>query len=199
MTNKYTAPLETLKEILRHARNPELLDEHPWTRGLFVQEALAEDSHLAGAGPGQQLLSAISALFPQLKPANPPRRGLRLDPRWGEFGLLAAYYFVPYNNGTSFPTSLLEAWGRIDPAILYFVYGKSADALDEEELEKYKLVGAELEYGSPSTLSDWHKKGLGRLAELILNRERYLSRTSAKPSSYPEPGAGCFSCPVRGV
>lgn len=187
MMRETATPFETLKEILRHIRDPETLDDHPWTRSLFVQEALANESQLAGAGPGQQLVSAIVGLFPQIKPANPPRRGVRLDPRWGEFGLLAAYYFLPYSNGTSFPSSLLDAWGRIDSAILYFVYDKFADALDEEELEKYRLVGADLEYGSSSTLSDWHKKGIQRLNESILNRERYLSRASAKPSTILNP------------
>ena len=36
------------------------------------------------------------------------------------------------------------------------------------EVITYRLVGAELDYGSPSTLSDWHRKGVQRLAELIV-------------------------------
>jgi len=182
MTDKNPAAFEALKEILQHARNPELLDDHPWTRSLIVQEALANDPRLEQAGPGQQLVSAIAGLFPLLKPANPPRDGLRLDPRWGEFGLLAALYFMPYNNGSSFPTSFMDAWGRIDPAILYFVYGKNADGLEEERVRKYQLVGPNLEYGAASTLSDWHRKGVQRLAEMLLNRERFLARTSSQAS-----------------
>src|SRR5688572_27824973 len=132
-----TAPFETLKQILRHARQPDLLNDHPWTQSLIVQEALASDPGLAEASPGQQLIGALAGLFKQLQPANPPRVGKRLDPRWGEFGLLAALYFAPFNHGTSFPTSLMEAWCRIDPAILYFVYGKPAEALCPEDIGKY--------------------------------------------------------------
>lgn len=194
MTAENPAPYETLKDILRQSRNPELLDDHPWTQGLFVQEALESNPQLGQASPGGRLVGAIAELFPQLKPANPPRRGLRLDPRWGEFGLLAALYFMPYHNGSSFPSSLLDAWGRIDPAILYFVYGKPADALGEGQAEQYRLVGDDLEYGAASTLSDWHRKGLQRLAELIFNRERFLARTSTgAPGILPAEGAGSLN------
>ena len=180
--DKSAAPFDTLKQILRHVRNPDLLDDHPWTRSLIVQELLASTPHLAQASPGQQLINALVCLFPQLQPAGPPKRGKRLDPRWGEFGLLAALYFTPFNHGKPYPTSLMDAWGRIDPAILYFVYGKSAQELAQEQIERYQLVGADLEYGSASTLSDWHKKGVQRFTEIILNRERFLSRTSAESS-----------------
>jgi hypothetical protein len=180
------APFETLKQILRHARQPDLLNDHPWTRSLIVQEALTNDPGLAQAGPGQQLIGALAGLFKQLQPTHPPRAGKRLDPRWGEFGLLAALYFAPFNHGTSFPTSLMEAWCRIDPAILYFVYGKPGEALCPEEVRKYTLVGADLAYGSASTLSDWHRKGLQRFAEIVLNRERFLARNTIQPSSLLE-------------
>jgi len=173
---------ETLKQILRHVRNPDLLNDHPWTRGLIVQDALASAPQLTQASPGQQLIHALVSLFPGLQPASPPKRGKRLDPRWGEFGLLAALYFTPFNHGKPFPTSHLDAWGRIDPAILYFVYGEPADALVEEQVKRYQLVGADLEYGAASTLSDWHKKGLQRFTEIILDRERFLSRTSTECS-----------------
>jgi hypothetical protein len=180
-------PFETLKNILQHARNPEALDDHPWVRSLIVQEALTENPPLRDVRPGQQLVEAIACLFSQLQPANPPRHGKRLDPRWGEFGLLAALYFTPFNHGTPFPTSFLEAWRRIDQAILYFVYGKPIEALNEADIRRYQLVGSDLEYASASTLSDWHKKGLQRFAEIILNRERFLARTHAKPSILLEP------------
>jgi hypothetical protein len=175
-------PFETLKQILRHVRDPEMLNEHPWTRSLFVQEAVLDSPALREVSPGQQLIGALARLFPGIQPAAPPRQGKRLDSRWGEFGLLAALYFTPFNHGTSYPTSLMEAWGQIDPAILYFVYGRPANALCEQEIKKYQLVGDDLEFGAVSTLSDWHRKGLQRFAELILNRERFLSRNQAKPS-----------------
>ena len=82
-----------------------------------MQEALASAPLLKETDPGQQLVSALAGLFLQMQPPAPPRRGKRLDPRWGEFGLLAALYFAPFNHGTAFPTTLLEAWARIDPAI----------------------------------------------------------------------------------
>jgi hypothetical protein len=195
-----TESFETLKHILRDIRNPEMLDAHLWTRSLIVQETLDESPQLRHASPGQQLIGTIVRLFPQLQPATPPRRGKRLDPRWGEFGLLAALYFTPFNHGTPFPTSLLDAWGRIDPAILHFVYGKPVEALQAEEIHKYQLVGADLEYGSASTLSDWHKKGLQRFTEIILNRERFLSRTHGKSSVIlsPEQAGTLATSKVRG-
>jgi hypothetical protein len=178
---------ETLKEILRHARDPSRLDEHPWTRALFVREVLAANPGLQGTSPGEQLVGALAELFRKLQPASPPRQGLRLDPRWGEFGLLAALYFAPFNHGKPFPRTQLEAWRQIDPAILFFVYGQPAEELGPGQVETYRLVGAELEFGAASTLSDWHRKGLGRLAEAVLNRERYLSRLADEAS----PLLGC--------
>ena len=162
--DKHPAAFETLKEILKRARHPGQLDDHPWTQSLFVREALTGEPGLQEASPGGQLVGALGKLFQELQPATPPRRGLRLDSRWGEFGLLAALYFAPFNHGTAFPSSQLEAWGRIDPAILYFVYGKPAEVLGGEACEKYRLVGDELDLGPASTLSDWHRKGLQRLA-----------------------------------
>lgn len=179
---KDTVCFDNLKTILRHIRNPQALDDHPWTKSLIVRETLAGNSQGGMAGSGQQLVNAIACLFADMQPPTPPRRGKRLDPRWGEFGLLAALYFTPYNHGTPFPTSLLDAWRRIDTAILYHVYGKPAESLTEAEIARYQLVGAEVEYGSASTLSDWHKKGLQRLADILVNRERYLSASSSKPS-----------------
>ena len=187
MKESQAACFEELKRILKHIRDPESLDDHPWTRSLIVQEALVKTPALAKANPGQHLIGAFAGLFLQLQPLNPPRSGKRLDPRWGEFGLLAALYFTPFNHGTPFPTTLLEAWRQIDPAILYHVYGKPPEELGDEQTSRYRLVGSELEFGSTSTLSDWHKKGLQRFAELILNRERYLNRTEDKPSPILSP------------
>ena len=189
MMDKELSPFETLKQILRHVRNPDELNEHPWTRSLIVEQARASTSQLAQTSPGQQLVGALAGLFKELQPAAPPRCGKRLDPRWGEFGLLAALYFTPFNHGTPYPTSLVEGWRRIDQAILTSVYGPSAEGLTEEQIRRYRLVGSDLEYASPSTLSDWHRKGLQRFAEIILNRERCISRTSGRPSVILDPGA----------
>jgi hypothetical protein len=178
-----TTAFDTLKQILHNVQSPDLLDEHPWTQSLIVQDALINNPRLAHISPGQQLIWAIADLFRQLQPANPPRNGKRLDSRWGEFGLLAALYFTPFTHGTRFPTSLMDAWGRIDTAILYCVYGKPIEELSQLEVQKYQLVGSNLEYGSVSTLSDWHKKGLQRLTEIILNRESFLARNLLKSSA----------------
>jgi hypothetical protein len=178
---------DTLKQILRQARNPQALDDHPWTRSLVVQEMVSGASGSEPSGPGQRLVDAIAGLFIRLQPSTPPRRGKRLDSRWGEFGLLAALYFTPFNHGTPYPTSFTDAWGRIDDAILYFVFGMPAEALGEEDVKRYRLVGDELKYAPASTLSDWHRKGIQSLAEVILDRERFLSRNHRKASAILEP------------
>jgi hypothetical protein len=178
---------ENLKQILRQVRNPQVLDDHPWTRSLVVQEMISGESSPDQPSPGQRLGDAIAGLFKQLQPSTPPRRGKRLDSRWGEFGLLAALYFIPFNHGTPYPNSFTDAWVRIDDAILYFLFGRPAEELSEEEVKKYQLVGDEPECAPASTLSDWHRKGIQRLADLILDRERFLSRSQARPSIILEP------------
>lgn len=173
---------ETLKAILKYIRTPERLDDHPWIQSLVVQETLDSIPHLRMASPGQQLVTAVARLFSNMQPVAPPRHGKRLDPRWGEFGLLAALYFTPFNHGTPFPTSLMEAWKCIDSAILYHVFGKPAGQLTGEQIEKYQVVGDDVDFGSASTLSDWHKKGVQRLADILLDRERFLGKSSSQPS-----------------
>ena len=182
MMKKNTACFDDLKTILKNIRNPEALNDHPWTQSLIVQEARVASPQLERVSSGQQLVSTIAQLFSTMQPPAPPRHGKRLDPRWGEFGLLAALYFAPLKHGTPFPASLLEAWERIDTAILYTVYGKPAETLAPDEIKKYQLVGAEIEYGAASTLSDWHKKGLQRLTEVLLDHEQFLSHSSSKSS-----------------
>ncbi|MFZ5882125.1 MAG: DUF4012 domain-containing protein [Chloroflexota bacterium] len=176
--------LEELKDILENSLHPERLDAHPWTDSPIVQEVDAS------AGPGRRLVLAVSQLFAQMRPSTPPKRGKRLDTRWGEFGLLAAQYFAPLQYGTPSPASLRDAWGRIDQAILLFVYGKPAEALMPIEQDVFKLVGDEPEVAPSSTLSDWHRKGLLRLAEIIQAREKYLDESvPAAPPPQEEPAA----------
>ncbi|MBI5296416.1 MAG: DUF4012 domain-containing protein [Chloroflexi bacterium] len=165
--------LEDLKYILENSLHPQQLDAHPWTASPIIQEVDGDS-----AGPGRRLVLAISQLFAQMMPSTPPKRGKRLDTRWGEFGLLAAQYFAPLQYGAPPPASLRDAWGRIDASILLFVYGKSPEALTPAEKEAYKLVGDEPEVGPSSTLSDWHRKGLMRLAEIIQAREKYLGEAA---------------------
>ncbi len=173
--------VEDLKYILENSLHPERLDSHPWTSSPIMQEVEAEKR------PGRRLVLAISRLFAQMMPSTPARRGKRLDSRWAEFGILAALYFAPIEFGTPAPASLRDAWGRIDQCILYFVYGKKQDRLSRSEIDAYKLVGNEPEVASVSTLSDWHRKGLQHLADLIQARENYLARSTSQGISASVP------------
>ena len=173
---------EELKYILDNIHSPALLNSHPWTKSLIVRQASVEMPELQDKSPGQRLVFAVSKVFTQMMPTTAPRRGKRLDTRWGQFGMLAAEYFAPLLFGEPKPASLREAWGHIDQSILHFVYGKPAQDLSDAEKEAYKLVGNESEIAPSSTLSDWHRNGLDCLFEMILRRESYLSGTLSKPA-----------------
>ncbi len=173
---------EILKNILENSLLPQRLDSHPWSRSLLVRQACSDTPDLLKSRPGQRLVVSLARLFTQMKPSTPPRKGKRLDTRWGEFGMLAAEYFVPILFGKPAPETLREAWGYIDQSILLFVYGKSPELLSEEEKAPYRLVGNEMEVAPNSTLSDWHRNGLDRLMGAILRRESYLSGSLSKPA-----------------
>lgn len=172
---------ESLRAVLENIRNPGMLDSHPWTSRAFVKDAVSRRSELSRQSPGAQLVAALADFFATTLPANPPRRGKRLDTRWGEFGLLAAQYFAPVQFGTPVPTSLRDAWGRIDHAILLFVFGHGADSLTQIEVANYKLVGDELEVAPTSTLSDWHTKGMQKLADALHARDQFLAKDAPRP------------------
>jgi hypothetical protein len=180
-----------LKEILKHTKQPETLDEHPWAFSMFARAVADTKPALRNARPGVRLIAAIGEIFADSLPAIPPRKSKRLDSRWGEFGILAALYFAPTRFGCPTPASLRDAWGRIDNAILLFVFGRAAD-LTQEEFEQYKLVGDEPEAAPSSTLSDWHRKGIQRLAAEIRARETYVANRAslqeATPSKRAEEG-----------
>jgi hypothetical protein len=178
MVNISPEYLENLKTILENSLHPELLDSHPWTSSPIMQEVNTDA--LQNQSPGQQLVLAVSRLFTQMMPSTPPKRGKRLDTNWGEFGILAAQYFAPLLSGSPRPESLRDAWGHIDQSILLFVFGKQEGAPSDADKEKYRLVGNELEVAPISTLSDWQRKGIQRLAEVILAREKYLSTSASK-------------------
>jgi hypothetical protein len=165
-----SASTDALKSILELIDHPAALDAHPWTRSAFLREFLIQHPELRSVAPGRQLLFALATLFGATRPSMPPRKGLRLDTRWGEFGLLAARYFAPIVHGTAVPASLRDAWGRIDDAILLFVYGRADGPLPAADVRRYQLVGAEPEAAADSTLSDWHRKGLQRLAAVVRDR-----------------------------
>jgi hypothetical protein len=186
---------EILKNILDNIHHPEVLDGHPWVSRLFVQDALERNGQLRKERPGRQLIAALCELFPKTMPNTPPRRGKRLDTHWGEFGILASLYFAPLQLGLPAPNSLRDAWGRIDQTILFYVYGCDGKGLPENEIEAYRLVGCEPEVAPTSTLSDWHRKGIQKLADFIPTYERYLEKPfEGNPGSLlarvvPEPPA----------
>jgi hypothetical protein len=188
--------IELLRSILENLHNPEMLDTHPWVSCLFVKDAVARNNALQNVGPGEQLIGALIEVFAETMPGMPPRRGKRLDNHWGEFGILAAQFFVPLQFGTPAPDSLREAWCRIDQAILLFVFGKDGDSRSSDAIEAYKLVGDEPEVAPISTLSDWQRKGIQRLLDAVDTREQYLDRSpqfqslsSAISSDQPLPAA----------
>jgi len=199
--------VETLLAILESIDTPEMLDAHPWVFRTFVKDAIVGDAGLQGAGPGRQLVGSIEKLFSQTMPSIPPRRGKRLDTRWGEFGLMAARYFAPLRFGTPIPGSLRDAWGRIDAVILLYVFGRGADSLTADQVSSYKLMGDEVEVAPPSTLSDWHRKGVQRLANAIRARDQHLKdhplqsaqlESQLPPSKY-RPGRRSFGQVVRPI
>lgn len=179
---------EALRAILENIRHPEMLDSHPWVSRLFVEDAVARLPELGRQSPGAQLVGALADFFATMLPSAAPRRGKRLDTRWGEFGLLAAQYFAPLRFGVPIPSSLREAWGRIDRVILLYVFGRGPESLSQNEIEAYKLVGDEPEVAANSTLSDWHTKGMQRLAEALAAHEQYLAKEQPRPRPVKDPG-----------
>ncbi len=178
-----------LKSILEHVQAPAELDLHPWTKSLWVQQFAFEQPGLNSHSAGYRLLAALSALFRETMPGTPPRQGKRIDTRWGQFGIVGALYFAPFEFGTLRPPSLLDAWGRIDEVILAYITPRSGENLPADEINRYRLVGDEFQAGPVSTISDWHVRGLEHLAESLHDRERLLSAQFARDSIVLDPQA----------
>jgi hypothetical protein len=142
--------VELLKSALTSLREADLLNDHPW----------------ALSTSGSELAELIVRVFRKLMPSGPPRAGKRLDTRWGVFGIMAAQYFAPVLLGTPSPSSLREAWENMDRSILLFVHGRT-DNLSDSELALYRFTANEPEPAPNSTLSDWHRKGMEQLAEMV--------------------------------
>jgi hypothetical protein len=174
-----TDSIKEIKYILENFRTPEKLNDHPWVKSVVVQHEVENDPSLTQKNPGQQLVFSLVKLFRQLMPKTMPKHGKRLDTNWGQFGILAAQYFAPIVYGTVFPRSLRDAGGRIDVAISIFVFNKPVDELSEDEMERYQLIGDEVEFISVSTLSDWQNQGIIKLAEAFTNYENYLINNKA--------------------
>lgn len=166
------APIELLKDILVHLRTPDALNNHPWA---IRQNAAAQQLHLTDKSAGEQLVDLVTDVFRKMMPPHPPRKGKRLDTRWGIFGILAAQHFAPLLRGESFPSSLREAWNRMDDSILFFVYGPHTPS--ETERAAYCFAANEPEPDANSTLSDWHRRGMEQLAELMNARQKRLNTT----------------------
>ena len=149
--------LVLLRLVLENLSKPENLSNHPWVNSRMVKEACDRNAGLSVQPPGMQLIQTISRLFRKMIPNMPPKHGLRLDTRWGEFGILAAQYFAPLIFNYPFPVSLREAWQDIDRAILLFVFGDNKN-IKEDDLNRYRLIGDEPEIAPNSTISDWHRK-----------------------------------------
>jgi hypothetical protein len=187
--------LAGLKEIIESIQSPERLNAHPLRESLFVQDFVSQNPGVWNESVGTQIILAVANLFQRMMPAVPPHQGKRLDSRWGEFGLLAAMYFAPLEFGAPQPSSLRDAWGRIDGAILSYVFREARHALSEAEIARYRLVSDEPEIGPASTISDWHRRGLERLAAII-NREEGRLGSLANPSANYKKGS-CVPSPLR--
>jgi hypothetical protein len=151
-------PLDTLKQVLQHLREPEKLNQHPWA-------ALAAGPQQPD--PGAALVELVLRVFRKTMPPAPPRARKRLDTRWAVFGLLAAQHFAPALRGRPAPNSQKAAWDDIDQAILFFVF-ENKPAPSQEQASAYALTAHEREPAPNSTLSDWYRKGLEQLADLLL-------------------------------
>jgi len=174
--------VDELKSVLEMVHEPEFLNGHPWARSLVVRQYLVDHPAAQEQLAGHQLLAVLEELFRQTMPSTPPRQGKRLDTAWGQFGMLAALYFAPFQFGLVRPKNLRDAWGRIDQVIPYYVFGQSEADIQEEDLIPYRLLSDEVEVTPPSTISNWHVTGLERLAQVFISRERHLSSQRGEPS-----------------
>lgn len=167
--------LDSLKEILENIHAPEKLAAHPWTKSLFVQDALTRHLDWVGRAAGWQLLQALAERFQDMQPATPPKVGLRVDAHWSRFGFLAAKYFAPILRGERSPERYQDVWAKIDESILFFVFGETYADEEQSTQAPYRLLANEPAITPTSTLSDWHKKGLDTLLEVVQARESYLA------------------------
>ena len=165
---------ELLKLILTHLQEPWLLNEHPWAARFGNKN---DDS------TGAQLAAFVSKVFRRMVPSSQPQQGKRLDTRWGVFGLLASMYFAPAILHSFPPGSQRDAWETMDDSILLLVFGNKTE-VSPVDREKYRFAGNEKEPAPNSTLSDWHKKGLEQLTQMLILEFRQTNvktKKSRKP------------------
>ncbi len=178
-----------MQKVLEQIQQPGKLDSHPWTNSRAVRNMGADSPLVASAGPGERLVLALRILFLQMMPESPPHPGKLLDPRWGEFGVLAARYFAPLEFGVPVPISLRQAWSRIDASILLFVRAGSDQPLSQDDLAGYQLVGGEPDSAHVRRLNEWHKKGIEKLTAIFQSYENHLRRMADIPANARE-GSG---------
>jgi hypothetical protein len=171
MEKETPSAVELVKEILLHLRTPDDLNNHPWAVQPYLDTA---QNHKNSKNPGEYLVEMVTATFRKMVPPNPPRKGKRMDTRWGVFGILAAQYFAPLILNEPFPSSLRDAWEKLDDSILFFVYGHT-DGLEENDVARYRFARNEPEPSANSTLSDWHRKGIEQLAEMVDVEQKRLN------------------------
>lgn len=175
--------LVLLRTVLENLDQPEKLNTHPWVNSRMVTEACDRNPGLNGLAPGERLVQTISSIFRMMMPNTPPRRGLRLDTHWGEFGILASQYFAPLVFNLPYPGSLREAWQNIDRAILLFVFNDDKGIKEEDHI-RYQLIGNEPEIAPNSTISDWHRKGIEQFSNFITQYKKQ-SEINAKIEGTP--------------
>lgn len=180
--------VDLLRQILANIRNPERNDRHPWVKSRVVQSYIENHPSLTTRNPGYVLLLALVSLYRQLLPSTPPKIGKRLDSTWGQYGILASLYFAPFVYGVVYPGSLRDAAGRIDSSICNFVFNKTDPKITEEERQRYEIVGDEAEVIPISTLSDWHSKGLIKLADAFEDYNAYLADRELTTTNKNEAG-----------
>lgn len=155
-----------LRTILKNLDQPGKLNNHPWANSDMVIETCKRHPGLRKLASGEQLVQTISIIFRAMMPNTPPKRGLRVDSQWGEFGILASQYFAPLIFHLPYPRSLQEAWQNIDRAILLFVFNNEKGIKKTDRI-RYQLIGNEPEIVPNSTIRDWHRKGIKHFSTYI--------------------------------
>ena len=179
--NLIHAETEALRAILENIHHPEMLDSHPWVSRLFVKEAVARRPELGQAKPGCTTGRRAGGFLCENHPIQPAaarqtsRHALGRIRSAGRpiFCATAIWHAHPH-----FPARRLGAHGSCHPALRFRARRGFTLA---SEIAAYKLVGDELEVAPTSTLSDWHTKGMQKLAEALSAHEQFLTQEQPRP------------------
>lgn len=157
--------VDLLRAALEDLEEPWKLNSHPWANSALTQGK-------PGNEPGEQLAFALEEIFLQTMPSQPPRKGKRLDTKWGQFGILAAQHFAPRTFHLHHPETQRNAWLAIDQAIALYAARMRNLPAASFELEKYQLIRHEVEVAPSSTISGWYSKALENLLVEIGKAEK---------------------------